>query len=178
MRNVAVVNRWVGLAGLSLCILLAVLSLPGWWYLRHHWVPDDAIVRSQVLRPGLQLYVVRREGGGAPVPVLYDYYLTGRLIDRGTLGALMDRRAPFLVADSDQAEITIDGEGMVCVALFGHVHGFANKVALDLGGTRRAIAIAIVASPLGVSRQALTRPNGQDVKEEGGEGASVCKMQP
>ncbi|WP_186149074.1 hypothetical protein [Burkholderia gladioli] len=178
MRNVAVVNRWVGLAGLSLCILLAVLSLPGWWYLRHHWVPDDAIVRSQVLRPGLQLYVVRREGGGAPVPVLYDYYLTGRLIDRSTLGALMDRRAPFLVADSDQADIIMDGEDALCVSLSGHVFGFANKVALDLGGTRRAIAIAIVASPPGVSRQALTRPNGQDVKEEGGEGASVCKMQP
>ncbi|WP_186053531.1 hypothetical protein [Burkholderia gladioli] len=178
MRNVAAVNRWVGLTGLALCILLAVLSLPGWWYLRHHWVPHDAIVRSLVLRPGLQLYVVRREDGGARVPVLYDYYLSGRLIDRGTLGALMDRRAPFLVADSDLAEVGVDGEDALRVSLFGHVYGFANKVALDLGGTRRAIAISIVAKPPGASCEAPTRPNGQGVKEDGGEGASVCKMQP
>ncbi|MEX3613593.1 MAG: hypothetical protein VB141_07050, partial [Burkholderia gladioli] len=106
--------------------------------------PADTAAAKPLLRAAIDALVrwqlSSREG---------DYYLTGHLIDRGTLGALMDRRAPFLIADSDQADITMDGEEALCVSLFGHVFGFANKVALDLGGSRRAIAIAIVASPPG-----------------------------
>jgi len=59
MRNVVAVNRWIGITGLVLCLSLAVLALPGWWYLRHHWVSGDAIVYTRVLRPGLMIYVVR-----------------------------------------------------------------------------------------------------------------------
>lgn len=187
MRNVSAVNRWIGVAGLTLCVLLAVLALPGWWYLRHHWVPDDAIVRSQMLRPGLMLYVVRRNAGRAAPSFFYDYYLTGRHIDRSSLGSLMDRRAPFLTTDTDRAEIGLDDRESLCVSLLGHVSGFANKVTLDTGGERRAIVISIAArAPAGsapdVSREALravrNQPNGQHVNEGAGGAASVCKMQP
>ncbi|MEX3629740.1 MAG: hypothetical protein VB138_09945 [Burkholderia sp.] len=161
-----------------MCVLLAVLSLPGWWYLRHHWVPDDAIVRSLVLRPGLQLYVVRREDGGAPVPVLCDYYLSGRLIDRGTLGALMDRRAPSWSPTAIWPRSWSTGRmesACPCSAMCMTSPTRSRSIS---GAPRHAIAIAIVARPPGASHDGSGRPDGRGVKEDEGDGASVGKMQP
>lgn len=99
----------------------------------------------------------------------------------------MDRRAPFLIADSDVAEVGIDGDDSLCVSLLGHIYGFVNKVALDSGGQRTAIAISLVARPPadlaqgGATRAptaARSRPNGQSGSEDEGGTVSVCKMQP
>ncbi|MBN3722939.1 hypothetical protein [Burkholderia sp. Ac-20379] len=187
MRNVAAVNRGIGVAGLALCVLLAVLALPGWWYLRHYGIADDGVVRTRVLRPGLRLYVVRRPDEGAASPFVYDYYLSGRDLSRASLGGLMDRRAPFLTADNDVAEVGVDSDDSLCVSLLGHVYGFANRVALDTGGRRVTIAISLVARPPGDLAQrsaarahaaARSRPNGQSGREDEGGAVSVCKMQP
>ncbi len=190
MSNLVATNRRIGVAGLSLCILLCVLALPGWWYLRHHRVPGDSIVRTQVLRPGLTLYVVRRVDHGAVVPLFYDYYLSGRVVDADTLGSLMDRRAPFLITDSERATVGADHDDQVCVALRGHVYGFANRVVLDIGGVRESVAISIDARPMSgrmsgsseasitAQRDASDRPNGQGDNEGAGGAGSVCKMQP
>ncbi|WP_414450513.1 hypothetical protein AB4851_34160 [Burkholderia sp. 22PA0099] len=187
MRNDAAVNRGIGVAGLALCVLLAVMALPGWWYLRHHGVSHDAIVRTRVLRPGLRLYVVRRLGQGASSPFLYDYYLSRRDLAQASLGSLMDRRAPFLISDSEMAEVGVDGDDSLCVSLRGHVYGFVNKVSLDAGGQRAAISISLAARPPADSAHGgatnapaaeQSRPNGQSGHEGGGDPASVCKMQP
>jgi hypothetical protein len=199
MRNVVAVNRWIGITGLVLCLSLAVLALPGWWYLRHHWVSGDEIVYTRVLRPGLMIYVVRREGG-ASAPPRYDYYLSGRFIDRSTLGGLMDRRAPFLSADNDLADVVVDGDDTLCVSVIGHVSGFQNHVMIDVGGVRHAIAIGLAARPAdgpggssgsvdspaarlagaihAASRAASTGPDGQPVNDREGGAPSVCRMLP
>jgi hypothetical protein len=187
MDNVAAVNRGIGVAGLVLCVVLAVLALPGWWYLRHHDISHDALVRTRVLRPGLRLYVVRRPGHGEASPFVYDYYLSGRDLSRASLGGLMDRRAPFLIADNDTAAVGIDGDNSLCVSLAGRVYGFVSRVALDAGGRRVAIAISLVARPPGDRAQggathapeaAQSRPNGQSAREDAGGAVSVCKMHP
>ncbi|AJY66094.1 hypothetical protein [Burkholderia glumae] len=197
MRNVVVVNRWIGITGLVLCLSLAVLALPGWWYLRHHWVPGDTIVYTRVLRPGLMIYVVRREDG-VSVPPRYDYYLSGRFIDRSTLGGLMDRRAPFLSADNDLADVVVDGDDTLCVSVFGHVSGFQNHVMVDVDGVPQTIAIGLAARPAdrpggprddspaarrssathAAPRTASTGPDGQPAKDREGGAPSVCRMLP
>ncbi|NIF74064.1 hypothetical protein F3J16_28385 [Burkholderia sp. Ap-962] len=49
-------------------------------------------------------------GGGMPALSVYGYSRTGRLMDRGTVGAVMCLRAVVVVPDSAQAESTMDGE--------------------------------------------------------------------
>jgi len=109
----------------------------------------------------------------------------------------MDRRAPFLSADNDLADVVVDGDDTLCVSVVGHVSGFQNHVMIDVDGVRHAIAIGLAARPAdgpegpgessaarlasaihAASRAAPTGPDGQPANDREGGAPSVCRMLP
>lgn len=136
MRNVAAVNRWVGLAGLALCVCPAggavaaglVVPAPSLGTGRCDRAQPRAAARAAALRGAPR---GRRRAGARPLRLLS----VGAPDRPGHARRVDGPPRALLVADSDLAEVVVDGEDGVCVSLFGHVYDFANKVALDLGGT-------------------------------------------
>ncbi|CAK6489496.1 hypothetical protein PANNVG_00588 [Pantoea sp. Nvir] len=121
--------------------VLAVAALFFW--LNHS--PDDrscdVLQGSHQINERLWLYTTRNDSGGATVPVIYRYFLSGELRGNSKAQAQqLEQQTPFLVGDGTLSAITEDDNNKVKIVYSGNV------LSLEQTATYRAEGNAVTLS--------------------------------
>jgi hypothetical protein len=132
--------------GIAIALLVAVVAIGLW--LSSFASKDDkySIALTKEIRRDLYLYIIRNEDGGATVPYLYRYYFWNENINFSEISVMMNRQAPFLIADNDSAEIHPDGD-VISIIFNGRIFKFLNLAVFYVEGRPHFVAVALSAQP-------------------------------
>jgi len=113
--------KW-GYKALTIALLLIVVVAGLLWY-SENAPRDDRLISQKQLSEDVWLYITKYQNAGATDSDTYRYYLNKRLNDPMTV---LNKTAPFLQADTDDATIMAIGDH-VLVKLTGKVYSFSNS---------------------------------------------------
>jgi len=124
-------------------LLLAIVAIFIWLNHTPDYRSSDILQNSYQINDRLWLYTTRSDSGGATVPTLYRYFLSGKL--RGNSEAQAEQlrqQMPFLVGDGTISSITEEDDNRVKIVYSGHVLSLERTTSYSFEGKTVTLSLS------------------------------------